>query len=609
MQSLYRSYKEKLRGEKNVKISERIHYNSAEVVQRVEAALDRLKPFQYDTKYREILGPQLIGKITFWDQNIRKRKDDPFTLVICGEFKRGKSSLINALLMEDTVPVNVTTETVTLNRISYGFPKNEAVLSGGKRLTLTDDELCRSSLERLMEEAGEPIERLELQRPIDILKDITMIDTPGLQDSIKDFSETVAEALQQADAVLYVMSMTMPMSRSEMIYLKTCVLPQKYTSLFMAANFADMADSESDLDRVRESIEKKMKEMIPGQKIWMLSALDEQCRQKQCERPKPALNLLLEEEFDSFREQLSSLVSSKKEHVLPDRMERMLRIMYADLEDDLAALERGVQMSGQEIQEAADRVRREKEDQAQRLESCSRQLDAMIDDMKLETAGWMSDLIFKLKEKTEDLSSYSVDELSKYYPFFCIDTVQEAMTKCVDYHMDEIYDFLEQMALKISSDLLKGYEGKQYNFRFAITGKTWTKGDSVGFTANALFGSLCGGLISVAADTVGGIMRKREIKNRKPELIQSIRNQYDALLPAVKKNISETYDELGKRTKKMMAGYYEEKLDSLQSQVEQSAMASRADEARKKEIMSAAGQLRAVLKDIEQMIDSLETAS
>lgn len=95
----------------NVRIKDRISYNSAEVVQKVEAALDRLKPFQYDSRYKELLGMQLVEKLTYWDQNIRRRKDDPFTLVVCGEFKRGKSSLVNALLMEEVVPVNITTET------------------------------------------------------------------------------------------------------------------------------------------------------------------------------------------------------------------------------------------------------------------------------------------------------------------------------------------------------------------------------------------------------------------------------------------------------------------------------------------------------------------
>ena len=35
--------------------------------------------------------------------------DDPFTLVVVGDFKRGKSTFINALLGEEVVTTNVTT--------------------------------------------------------------------------------------------------------------------------------------------------------------------------------------------------------------------------------------------------------------------------------------------------------------------------------------------------------------------------------------------------------------------------------------------------------------------------------------------------------------------
>lgn len=577
-----------------MKIDDRIFYNSAEIIQRVESALDRLKPFQYDSKYKEVLGSRLVDKITYWDKNIRKRKDDPFTLVVCGEFKRGKSSLVNALLMEEVVPVNITTETVTLNRIAYGAHKNEAVLSGGKRISLTDEELCRSSLEVLMEEVGEPIEKLELWRPIDILKDITVIDTPGLQDSVKDFSSAVAEALQQADAVMYVLSVAMPMSKSEMMYLKTCVLPQRYTSLFLTANFTDMLRSENDISRIRESIEEKIEGMLPGQKIWMVSALDEQCRQRQEERPQPALETILEKEFGGFREKILQLIDEKKEHVLPDRMDRMIRIMSADLEDDLTALEQGISMNHQQIQKATDNICREKENQARNLEQYSQKIDSLIHEMEQETTGWMGDLITRLERQADALGAYSVDDLSKYYPFFCIDTMQEAITRCTNYHMDKLYNFLDQISSEVSANLVSGYKETQYNFRFAITGKTWTKGDSVGFAANAMFG----GLISVAADGIGGIMRKKEIKNRKPLLIENIKTQYQMLRPAVNKNIVETYRELGKKAKKLMAEYYNEKLGVLQSQVEQSALASRADDAKKAEIQAAVNELRTMIKEI-----------
>lgn len=577
-----------------VNLEERVYYDTGKVMQDLEAALDRLKPFQYDSKYRELLGDHLIDKISFWEKNIRRRREDPFTLVVCGEFKRGKSSLINALLEEDVAPVNVTTETVTMNRISYGIHKNEAILSGGRRMTLRDEELSRSSLEAIMEEVGEPIERLELQRPIELLKQITIIDTPGLQDSIRDFSNMVADALQQADAVIYVMSVSMPLSKSEMLYLKTGILPQKYTSLFLVSNFADMLSSETDLSRVRDNMEKKLEGMLPGQKIWMVSALDEQCRQRQEERPCRMLQDTLAEEFSRLRSSISNLISGKKEHVIPDRMQRMAGIMTADIGDDLAALEKGVEMSSQEAEETAAAVKALREQQAERLEEYRGRVDEGIRQMQNEASVWMGELIRRMQEETNSLDQYSIDDLSRYYPFFCIDTMQDAIRKCIDVHIDEIYEMLEEISSELGKKLSREYEKKHYNFRFAITGRTWTRGDSVGF-----MGSVMGnGLISLAADGIGGIMRKREIKDRKPELIQNIVRQYDALQLSVQKCMEEAYGQLGNKAKKLMTEYVNGQLLNSQAQADQSMAAARTDQKKKEEIRQAAAQLKTVLEGI-----------
>lgn len=575
-------------------LEERVYYDTGKVMEDLETALDRLKPFQYDSKYRELLGDHLIDKISFWEKNIRRRREDPFTLVVCGEFKRGKSSLINALLEEEVAPVNVTTETVTMNRISYGLHKNEAVLSGGRRMTLRDEELSRSSLEAIMEETGEPIERLELQRPIELLKQITIIDTPGLQDSIRDFSNMVADALQQADAVIYVMSVSMPLSKSEMLYLKTGILPQKYTSLFLVSNFADMLSSEKDLSRVRENMEKKLEGMLPGQKIWMVSALDEQCRQRQEERPCRRLQDTLEEEFSRLRSSISDLISGKKEHVIPDRMQRMAAIMTADIGDDLAALEKGLDMSSQEAEETAAAVRRLREQQAERLEEYRGRVDDGIRQMQNEASVWMGELISRMREGTGSLDQYSIDELLRYYPFFCIDTMQDAIRTCIDVHIDEIYEMLDEISSELGKKLSREYEKKQYNFRFAITGRTWTRGDSVGFV-----GSVMGnGLISLAADGIGGLMRKKEIKDKKPELIQNIVRQYDALQLSVQKCMEEAYGQLGEKAKKLMTEYVDSQLQNFQAQADQSMAAARTDQKKKEEIRQAAARLKTVLEGI-----------
>ncbi|MCM1087143.1 MAG: dynamin family protein [Muribaculaceae bacterium] len=579
-------------------LNDRIYYDAVELMKHIEVSLDQLKPYQYDSKYRELLGELLVGKITEWEQNIRQRKNDPFTLVICGDFKRGKSSLINALLGEDVVPINVTTETVTLNRISYGAHSNEIVLSGGKRLSLTDEELCRDALEAVIGQLDEPVEQLELHRNIDILKNITVIDTPGLEDSEKDFTGAVSKALQQADAVIYVFSVTYPLSRSEQLYLKTSIIPQRYTSLFLVSNFTDMLQNEVDYTRMKEMLEDRVSGLLPGQSIWMLSALDERCRQLEEERPNRQLADIMGTSFQEFRSTFTELIQNKKETILPDRMQRMLRIMAADINDDLSALERGLQMDSQDVQHAMDNVQMQKEQQAQTQEENNHKIDDMIRSMQGEAIGWINELLGRMKRETASLEMYSESDLTKYYPFFCIDTMQEALACCVDHHMVRMFDELNSISDELTCTMSEHHTNAQYNFRFVLDNKTWTKGDSVGFAVSMV----SSGFLSLVADGIGGAMRKKELKERKPQIVQEIQRQYDALFVSVQKTVADTYQKMSEQAKKNLMEFHNGKLQALEQQMEQSAAVARQGEEKKAEIRQAVEQLRKTLEDITQLI-------
>ena len=285
-------------------IENRITYDPDEITRLLENQLDKLKVFRFDSRYRSLLGESFINLATRWEKDILSRRNDPFTLVVCGEFKRGKSSLINALLGEDVTPVNVTPETVTLNRIIYGPHSNEAVLPGGKKLQLSDEEMQRENLEALMRQTGFSFRQIELQRPVDFLKQTAVVDTPGLGDSMQDFGGLVEEALAQADAVVYVFSVNYPLSQTEQLFLKTMIVPQKYTDLLLVGNYLDVLNSEEDYERMRSLLVSRIQNLLPGQEPWLLSALDERCRQLGEERPNPQMETQLGERFDRFREEL-----------------------------------------------------------------------------------------------------------------------------------------------------------------------------------------------------------------------------------------------------------------------------------------------------------------
>ena len=48
-------------------------------------------------------------------------KSKKYNVAVMGEFKKGKSSLINALLGSNILPADVTPTTATINRITYGI--------------------------------------------------------------------------------------------------------------------------------------------------------------------------------------------------------------------------------------------------------------------------------------------------------------------------------------------------------------------------------------------------------------------------------------------------------------------------------------------------------
>ena len=118
--------------------------------------------------------------------------DDLFTIVVVGEFNAGKSSLINALFgeklrTEGPIPVD--------DRISI----------------LRHDETSRSR------NVSEFI--IEQHYPVDFLRHITLVDTPGTNSIVQRHQEITHDFIPRADLVLFVTSIDRPLSESERTFL------------------------------------------------------------------------------------------------------------------------------------------------------------------------------------------------------------------------------------------------------------------------------------------------------------------------------------------------------------------------------------------------------
>lgn len=574
-------------------MAEQFYYDIEEIKRNIDLELDELRRIRFSEKYNELLGGTFIHKVKEWETAIRKQKELPFTIVVCGSFKRGKSTLINALIGEEVVPTDVTTETITLNRVCYGEHCNALILENGKRMILADDQLRRGELEHILAAQDGKVYQLEIRRPIELLKQINIVDTPGLDDSLQDFDEMVSEALVQADAVAYVFSSNYPLSIQEQLFLRTTILPQKHTDLFLASNYTDMLRNEYEYERMSQEIMKRIETVLPGQPVYMLSALDECCRHVGAERPNSVLQDKLAANFEDFRQKMIALIEGKSNTILIDRMERMLRSMREDLFAFLDKIEQGLKLD----KDKAYDERQKAEETLQHMDTeqtrVMNELRDFFRTMESETLNWIQELVQKMQD--ESLDDCDLIHIRKYYSLYCIDTLQKALELCMDHHSQIIFDMLDAISGELTQNIFKTAECVHSRFSFAVNNKTWTKGDNVGFISQTLLSSSVLGLIGM---TVGGAMRQNELRKNTTDVFADINEQYGLLLETLPGTVHKAYADMMKRMNKHIQEYFADRAQEVRSHTEQVIDFAQRSQQEKEQSMQLVQTVRGILNDM-----------
>jgi len=205
-------------------------------------------------------------------EKLKERLDVSFNLVIMGEFKSGKSTLINSLLKYPVASVDVTEMTCTLNYITWGEkPEGELFYRDKTGEIMTLEQLDRLLLEK-RDDPGfkEKVEKIEIRYNYESLKELKIWDTPGLGSMTEDNRDRVLEFIPQADAVLWVFDGTLLGQMEEKNYLDKVKKLGKY--IFAIVNKIDEIDSEDAESAIKDYIE----DIMPGyfNRIFLCSALE-----------------------------------------------------------------------------------------------------------------------------------------------------------------------------------------------------------------------------------------------------------------------------------------------------------------------------------------------
>lgn len=163
-------------------------------------------------------------------------------VLVAGEAKRGKSTLINALLGRDVLPAGVTPLTAVATTVRYGDdPHATARYADGH-----EEKHPLSALPDLVTERGNPGNRrriadvtVYLDAPV-LAGGVELVDTPGTGSVFDWDTEAAHEALTTMDAAVLVLSADPPVSAAERdLYEKVAALSVR---TFVVLNKADHLD-------------------------------------------------------------------------------------------------------------------------------------------------------------------------------------------------------------------------------------------------------------------------------------------------------------------------------------------------------------------------------
>lgn len=191
---------------------------------------------------------QLVGRLRRYEERLRAGK---FQLAVLGQFKRGKSALLNAMIGHPLLATGILPLTAIPTFLNDGDRLGITLSYLDGRVEQKDmesfDELAAEIASATTEERNprneRGLERVDVSIPSHPwLETATLIDTPGIGSTHAHNTETAEAVLPECDAALFVISADPPITEVEVGYLK--MVRKTISRIVLVLNKADLLGEE-----------------------------------------------------------------------------------------------------------------------------------------------------------------------------------------------------------------------------------------------------------------------------------------------------------------------------------------------------------------------------
>lgn len=295
-------------------------------------------------------------------------KEGRFHLAVLGQFKRGKSTLLNAFLGQSVLPTSVVPLTAIPTLLEYGPDLRVRVCYQDEK---PEHEFVGNSVEETLEilqgfvtEEGNPKNRLgvmqvEIQHPAPILQHgVVLIDTPGIGSTFTHNTEATLNFLPQCDAALFVVSADPPLTEVEADFLKA--VKSRVARLFFIFNKVDYL-SDEERHAALSFFTKVLREKIDGDEDYPIFCLSARRGLDAKIMDKP--DLFIQSGLQAVENHLVNFLASEKSKTLQKAVQRKtrdviegalmrLKLSIASLQMPLEDLEKRLAIFGHELENA-----------------------------------------------------------------------------------------------------------------------------------------------------------------------------------------------------------------------------------------------------------------
>lgn len=194
-----------------------------------------------------------------------KLEDMHFQVAVVGEFKRGKTSLINALLRKEILPADVVPTTATINRITYGdVPSSYIYWNNGMPPEKIEIGQLSGYITKLTDRSAAQAKNIReavVEFPCRFCEhNVDLIDTPGMNDDDLMNSVTI-RGLSNIDLAIVVLEPESPVSNTEARFIAHLVENDQICQIIFVLSKIDTV-LEEDRDALIAVIKKRVRTCV-----------------------------------------------------------------------------------------------------------------------------------------------------------------------------------------------------------------------------------------------------------------------------------------------------------------------------------------------------------